>query len=173
MIKKVILRLLLVIMLLAFSTVVVVQWLWIKHAFEEQRDRFSSKVYDVLNRVVNRIEEVNYVRYVNRMNYQIQSNSQVTYITSQRQGTSRQGGITYLSVQNMFPGQKRVEEEMTQELVIQTMNSSYEVLKGRMQELTIRLIQEKETGNIPVEQRLRQVDLENLLSVYFLSLIHI
>ncbi|WP_251620052.1 sensor histidine kinase [Odoribacter lunatus] len=167
MIKKVILRLLLVIMLLAFSTVVVVQWLWIKHAFEEQRDRFSSKVYDVLNRVVNRIEEVNYVRYVNRMNYQIQSNSQVTYITSQRQGTSRQGGITYLSVQNMFPGQKRVEEEMTQELVIQTMNSSYEVLKGRMQELTIRLIQEKETGNIPVEQRLRQVDLENLLSVYF------
>lgn len=92
MIKKVIIRVLLVFMVLAFSAVAVVQWLWIKHAFEEQQNRFSSKVYDVLNRVINRVEELNYASYVNQMKLQVLMGNKLAYnrvITSvaPRQGT--------------------------------------------------------------------------------------
>ena len=71
MIKKIIIRILLVFMLTAFAAVVVVQWLWIKYAIQERENRFSSKVYDVLNRVVNRVEEVNYMKYLREMQEQL------------------------------------------------------------------------------------------------------
>ena len=61
MIKKIIIRILLVVMLAAFTAVVVVQWLWIKYAIRERENKFTSQVYDVLNRVVNRIDEFNYI----------------------------------------------------------------------------------------------------------------
>ena len=48
MIKKLILRSLLVIMIVAFAAVVVVQWLWIKYAIRERENKFTSQVYDVL-----------------------------------------------------------------------------------------------------------------------------
>lgn len=123
MIKKIIIRILLAFMLFAFSVVVVVQWLWIKHAIEEQRNRFSSKVYDVLNRVVNRVEEINYVSYVDRLGLQVQ--------------------------------------------VFSSDIVTYEVRKNRVQELTVRLMQEKDLQYASVRQRLMQVDLPKLLEAYF------
>lgn len=153
MIKKVIIRILLAFMLLAFSAVAVVQWLWIKHAIEEQRNRFSSKVYDVLNRVVNRVEEMSYMSYVNRMELQVQS---------------------------VFPDKRGSAKMMGQEWVVQAINSmeiidntyssgtvAYEVMKGRVQELTLRLMREKDLQYASVRQRLMQVDLPKLLELYF------
>lgn len=67
MIKKLILRILLVVMVAAFTAVVVVQWLWIKYAIRERENKFTSQVYDVLNRVVNRIDEINYIKYRSEM----------------------------------------------------------------------------------------------------------
>ncbi len=71
MIKKVIIRILLIVMVAAFTAVVVVQWLWIKYAIRERENKFSSQVYDVLNRVVNRIDEINYIKYRSEMNKQL------------------------------------------------------------------------------------------------------
>lgn len=71
MIKKIIIRILLVVMVAAFTAVVVVQWLWIKYSIRERENRFSSQVYDVLNRVVNRIDEINYIKYRSEMNKQL------------------------------------------------------------------------------------------------------
>lgn len=71
MIKKIIIRILLVVMVAAFTAVVVVQWLWIKYAIRERENKFTSQVYDVLNRVVNRIDEVNYIKYRSEMNKQL------------------------------------------------------------------------------------------------------
>lgn len=71
MIKKIILRSLLAFMVIAFVAVVVVQWLWIKYAIREREKKFTSQVYDVLNRVVNRIDEINYIKYLNEMNQQL------------------------------------------------------------------------------------------------------
>lgn len=201
MIKKVIIRVLLVFMVLAFSAVAVVQWLWIKHAFEEQQNRFSSKVYDVLNRVINRVEELNYASYVNQMKLQVLMGNKLAYnrvITSvaprqgtgataytidvlqNRDGSRRKGGITYLSVQNLFPGQGGTTGRENQAWVVQAMNSieiidqtatvqssSYEVIKDKVQEMTIRLMREKEIGNVSVKQRLERVDLPQLLKLYF------
>lgn len=142
MIKKVIIRILLAFMLLAFSAVAVVQWLWIKHAFEEQRNRFSSKVYDVLNRVVNRVEEMNYMSYVNRMEVQVQS---------------------------LFPDRRGTAKMISQEWVMPYSSGTvtYEVMRGRVQELTLRLMREKDLQYASVRQRLMQVDLPKLLELYF------
>ncbi len=71
MIKKIIIRILLVVMIAAFTAVVVVQWLWIKYAIRERENKFTSQVYDVLNRVVNRIDEINYIKYQSEMSKQV------------------------------------------------------------------------------------------------------
>lgn len=71
MIKKIIIRILLIVMIAAFTAVVVVQWLWIKYAIRERENKFTSQVYDVLNRVVNRIDEINYVKYLSEMSKQL------------------------------------------------------------------------------------------------------
>ena len=71
MIKKIIIKVLLVVMITAFTAVVVVQWLWIKYALEERKNEFTSQVYSVLNRVVNRIDEINYIQYRSEMNKQL------------------------------------------------------------------------------------------------------
>lgn len=58
-------------MVVAFSAVVVVQWLWIKYTIQEKETQFSARVYDVLNRVVSRVEEINYMKYLRDMQQQL------------------------------------------------------------------------------------------------------
>lgn len=152
MIKKVIIRILLAFMLLAFSAVVVVQWLWIKHAFEERRNRFSSKVYDVLNRVTNRVEEVNYVSYVNRMELRVQMGNKVSYNRVITSAEPRQNG----TLTTFMFGVSREEN-----------GASYEGMRDKVREMTIRLMQERDWQHASVRQRLRQVDLPKLLKLYF------
>mgnify|MGYP006990257853 CR=1 FL=1 len=85
-----------------------------------------------------------------------------------------------MSVQNLFSGKRGTAKMETQELMGQAMNSieivdrsaasspaSYEVMKDKVQELTIRLMQEKDLQNVSVRQRLMQVDLQKLLKLYF------
>ncbi len=67
MIKKIIIRILLIVMVTAFTAVVVVQWLWIKYAIQERKYKFTSQVYDALNDVVYRIEDENNKRYLLEM----------------------------------------------------------------------------------------------------------
>lgn len=71
MVKKIIIRILPVFMLAAFTAVVAVQWLWIKYAIRERENKFTSQVYDVLNRVADRIDEINYIKYRSEMYKQL------------------------------------------------------------------------------------------------------
>ncbi|WP_294142529.1 HAMP domain-containing sensor histidine kinase [uncultured Sanguibacteroides sp.] len=64
MIKKIIIRILTVVMLVAFIAVVGVQWFWIKYSMRESEIRFSSKVHAALEQVVNTIDDINNVRYL-------------------------------------------------------------------------------------------------------------
>lgn len=143
MVKKMMIRILLTFMILAFSAVVLVQWLWIRHALEERQNRFSSRVYDVLNRVVNRVEEINYVTYANQMKIHLNMGKQVTcntvvtstgssrkssettYVIDMHPDTNQrvQRGTTYLSVRNLFSSSKNPDQLLDQEFMVQTISS--------------------------------------------------
>lgn len=94
MIKKIIIRILLVVMLAAFTAVVVVQWLWIKYAIQERENKFTSQVYDVLNRVVSRIDEINYIKYRSEMNKHLGEIKNYNDMLASRQGGSNGGGYS-------------------------------------------------------------------------------
>lgn len=60
-----------------------------KICYPERETKFTSQVYDVLNRVVNRIDEFNYLRYKQEMNEQIgEIKNYNDLIASQQGGTS-------------------------------------------------------------------------------------
>lgn len=86
MIKKIIIKILLVVMVAAFTAVVVVQWLWIKYAIRERENKFTSQVYDVLNRVVNRVDEINYIKYRREMNQHLGELKNYNDMIAARQG---------------------------------------------------------------------------------------
>lgn len=98
MIKKIIIRVLLVFMITAFSAVVIVQWIWIKYALQERQTRFSSRVYDVLNRVVNRVEEINYLKYLREVQKQLGEIQNYNELIASSAGGNVMGGwsSTYL-----------------------------------------------------------------------------
>ncbi|MCQ4905870.1 sensor histidine kinase, partial [Odoribacter splanchnicus] len=63
----------------------------------ERETKFTSKVYDVLNRVVNRIDEINYLRYKQEMNEQIwEIKNYNDLIASPQGGTSSEWYSNYL-----------------------------------------------------------------------------
>lgn len=92
MIKKIIIRILFVVMVAAFTAVVVVQWLWIKYAIRERENKFTSQVYDVLNRVVNRIDEINYLKYRREMNKQLGEIKNYNDLIASREGKQTSSG---------------------------------------------------------------------------------
>ena len=143
MIKKIIIKILLVVMVAAFTAVVVVQWLWIKYAIQERENKFTSQVYDVLNRVVNQVDEINYIKYRQEMNQHLGELKSYNDMIAARQGdqasASREGyseqlfnflnndvnrlneGRSYL---NAFPYPRSgVSKIVDQEFIIQTIRS--------------------------------------------------
>lgn len=190
-------RALLAFMLIAFSAVVVVQWLWIRQALEERQNKFSSRVYDVLNRVVNRVEEINYITYLQEMRQQRRRlKTAHTVITSVNTSVHRQGTTyvidvrdslaasgrdrSYLSVQDWASGNDGTGQMVNREFIVQAIKSieisegtaevyaaEPLVLNEKLKELMIRLRKEKDPQNTSVSQRLANVDLEGLLAGYF------
>lgn len=88
MIKKIIIKILLIVMVVAFTAVVIVQWLWIKYAIRERENKFTSQVYDVLNRVVNQVDEINYIKYRREMNQHLGELKSYNDMITARQGSS-------------------------------------------------------------------------------------
>ncbi|MDE7374746.1 MAG: sensor histidine kinase, partial [Odoribacter sp.] len=143
MIKKIIIKILLVVMVAAFTAVVVVQWLWIKYAIQERENKFTSQVYDVLNRVVNQVDEINYIKYRQEMNQHLGELKSYNDMIAARQGdqasASREGYSEQLfnflnndvnrlnegrSFLNAFPyPRSNVSKIVDQELIIQTIRS--------------------------------------------------
>lgn len=193
MIKKIIIKVLLVVMVAAFLAVAVVQWLWIKYAIKEKENKFSAQVYDVLNRVVGRVEEVNYIKYLAEMKQQfgefqnyndlISSNSGgVTsgwasgYLFDFVTGMNRSGGArSYLPNQG-GGSRSRAGKVINQEVIRQTIQSIrftkrdstgktnfYANMNEIMKDFLLRLAKEKDPENVSVERRLESVDLQSLL----------
>lgn len=142
MIKKVIIRILLIVMVAAFTAVVVVQWLWIKYAMRERENKFTSQVYDVLNRVVNRIDEINYIKYRSDMNKQLGEIKNYNDLIASRQGSASSDwytsnlfiflnndsnrlseGRSYLSGLGMSSSRSGMSKVVDQEFIIQTIRS--------------------------------------------------
>lgn len=143
MIKKIIIRVLLVVMLVAFTAVVVVQWLWIKYSIKEREKQFTSQVYDVLNRVVYRIDEENYIKYLDEMNHQIDVIQNYNDMVSSKDGNMAAGwtsvywydflnnGINRLSSQRSYlaapivPGDAlgRTGKVVNRELIMRTIRT--------------------------------------------------
>ena len=67
MIRRIIIRVLLIFMVIAFVAVVSVQWIWIKSSIQERDDRFRIKVYDVLSQTVSFIDEIDNKRILTEL----------------------------------------------------------------------------------------------------------
>jgi len=71
--KKFNIRLLVIIMSLALLTVVLVQWFWISNVLTVRKEQFNNRVYGVLDEVVNKIEQINYARFISNVNDELTS----------------------------------------------------------------------------------------------------
>ena len=199
MIKKIIIRILLVVMLAAFTAVVVVQWLWIKYAIRERENKFTSQVYDVLNRVVSRVDEINYIKYRSEMNKHLGEIKSYNDMLASQQGGSNawwysnhffnflndkvnhlNGGRSYLSSPGVPYARSGRSKIVDQQFIIQTIRAMelpqkdttskaafYAQMSQKMQEFMIRLVKEKDPENTSLQQRLKNIDLNNLLVNYF------
>ncbi len=143
MIKKIIIRILLAVMLAAFIAVVVVQWLWIKYAIQEREIKFTSQVYDALNKVVNRIDEINYIKYRGEMNEQLGEIKNYNDMIASQQGQPSSGwysshlfnflnndlnrlnggGRSYLATPALPYTRSKMGKIVDQEFIIQTIRS--------------------------------------------------
>lgn len=144
MVKKLVLRILFIVMFAAFTAVVVVQWLWIKYAIQEREKKFSSTVYDALYQVVNRIDDINYVKYLSEVNKQL---GEIKEYNDMIASNSRNGNIpewypsylsdflnndinrlngnerSFISSPGMLYSRSRVGKGMNKEFLIRTIRS--------------------------------------------------
>lgn len=195
MIRKFIIRCLLIFMAIAFIAVAVVQWYWIRYTIQEREDKFSSRVYDVLSRVVNRVEEINYIRYLREVQQQLgeiqsyndlissygsNNNWSSAYLSDFLHSDISRGSSdrSYLSGEVSFT-RSGVGKIINQEFILQTIryfdvpqtdtvqtNDIY-VINERMKEFMIRLVKEKDPQNVSIQTRLESIDLQSLLNSYF------
>lgn len=186
-------------MLAAFTAVVVVQWLWIKYAIREREKKFTSQVYDVLNRVVNRIDEYNYLKYKAEMNQQIGEVKNYNDLIASQQGGGAaewysnnlfnilnndinrlKGGRSYLFSPVVPYARSGIGKKIDQEFIIQTIRSmelpqrdstarafAIAQINQHMQGFLMRLLHEKDPENVSIDQRLADIDIDNLLLTGF------
>lgn len=171
-------------MVIAFSAVAVVQWLWIKYAIREREKKFTSQVYEVLNRVSYRIDEINYVKYLRSQNYKdwvsVGKNGMITNLSSalmldffDEDVSNFSGERTYLSSSNL-PNLVMWQERMiTQEFISQAVRSvqiaGRDTIGGQvmLKKFMLRLLREKDPQNASVDERLANIDIKGLLASNF------
>ena len=71
--KKFNIRLLVVVMSMSLLTVVLVQWFWISNALTVRQEQFSNRVHGVLDEVVNKIEQINYAKFISNISDRVSS----------------------------------------------------------------------------------------------------
>lgn len=177
MIKQIIIRTLLVVMVVAFSAVAVVQWLWIKHAIRERENKFTSQVYEVLNRVSYRIDEINYIKYLRKKSFNdllvggsngVLSNLTSAYVLDFLDSdiNNTKEGRTYLPSRNLSSLQMWQESIITREFTVVGRDSvKMQQLSGFM----MRVMKEKDPQNTSVYERLQGIDIQGLLASNFRS----
>lgn len=184
-------------MAIAFIAVAVVQWYWIRYTIQEREDKFSSRVYDVLSRVVNRVEEINYIRYLREVQQQLgeiqsyndlissygnnnNNNWSSAYLSDFLHSDISRGSAdrSYLSAEISFT-RSGVGKIINQEFILQTIRyfdmpqtdtvqaKDLYLINERMKDFMIRLVKEKDPQNISVQTRLESIDLQSLLNSYF------
>lgn len=97
MIKKIIIRILSIVMLIAFIAVVSVQWIWIKYSMREGEARFTSKVYDVLGKAVNLVDQRSELALFQKVKQQYNDLEKAIAETDQMLDSLEQGNDHYRS----------------------------------------------------------------------------
>lgn len=182
-------------MVTAFTAVVVVQWLWIKYAIEEKENKFTTQVYEVLNRVVNRVEEINYMKYLREMQHHLGTIQSYNELITQERGKELamltpgylfdvlHNDVTRLSKERSYlspamPPRSGAGKVVNQEFIMQTIRS-LSISSGEndpnffsrfneiVRDFMFRVVKEKDPQNVDVKQRLEHIDLKALLANYF------
>ena len=178
-------------MVIAFLAIVLVQWIWIKHVVEERKNRFSTSVYEVLNRAVARIDEVNYTIYCNDMYKQLKkmkdyqnkagvssslaSNFSYGYLSEMISHDILRNNLVDSNSQHSYlipsPKNTRRNKIINKNMMTGIINSmkindsipnNYEI-NAKFQELFYRLIREKDPENLDTKERLANINIHNEL----------
>lgn len=178
-------------MLVAFVAVVSVQWIWIRYSIDESRQRFAAKVYSVLDRTINRIDDINNARYWSELTSQLKEMEGWARSFVNLSGTDsleinyndNLSFSTFLGDLWQYSGQYRPapRKYLNQdflEQVIQTMETGSDVtndvslkkIYNIMREGMLQIMKEKDLeANADINALLKYVDLEKLLKSYFSS----
>lgn len=186
-------------MVTAFTAVVVVQWLWIKYAIEERENKLTTQVYEVLNKVVNRVEEINYMKYLREMQHHLGTIQSYNELITQERGkelamlspgylfdvlhsdvTRLSKERSYLSPNMPVAPRSGAGKVVNQEFIMQTIRSLsistgdkdpnfFNRFNEIVRDFMLRVVKEKDPQNVDVQQRLEQIDLKALLVNYFQS----
>lgn len=177
----------------AFLSVVVVQWLWIEHAIQEKEDRFSTQVYGALERVVSKIDEINYIQYIWEMQQHLgQLQDYNDHITTDRESSGNwnsqylynflsqdmdrlYGQSSLVSPPNTHPRSGK-GKFVNQQFIMQTIRSigsnradtaSQQELYKRMNNLMIKVLKDSDPQNASLAKRMKNIDLKSFLSEFF------
>jgi len=182
-------------MVIAFLAIVLVQWLWIEHVVEERKNRFSTSVYEVLNRAVARIDEVNYTIYCNNMYNQLEKMQDYQNKTCSSASLASKFSYGYLSemISHDILRNNPIDSNSRQSYLIcgprlnrksktinknmmtgiinsmkinDTIQNNYKI-NAKFQQLFYRLIREKDPENMATTQRLENINIKNELSRSF------
>ena len=187
MIKKIIIRILSVIMLVAFIAVVSVQWIWIKYSIVESDARFRSDVYKALDRVVGYVEDIGNTRFFNEIKEQYdqieQFNKQImeqqdsnTFVLPQGDGSNaffsinQTGGHGLVfSVVGLFqPNADNIMHQLMKRVQDETRVAEDSIAKQRLMDMlkqfVVRSMKENDPQSANVRKRLEGVELEPLVS---------
>lgn len=194
MIKKIIIKTILGLMIFALLSVVVVEWLWIKSTIDEKKDRFSIKVYGAMEKAINHIDEVNYIKYLWEMQQrlgQIQEyNNQLSSVTGVNNDawnstylsnfiTDDMGRLleaqSYVNANNHPRSErgKAINKHFIME-TIQSINPNpetpnkelYKKINQIMKDFMIRVLKERDPQNVSINSRLRNIDIKTILDEF-------
>lgn len=205
--KNISIRLLVIVMSLALMTVVIVQWFWITNAVTVKQEQFSNRVYGVLDDVVNRIEQINYAKFISNINAKL-SNSGIIdnrgcnpYSSSivdslmygsgfyrfQEEGSfmPKSNMIRYQIQQRgdyytMFSDASKIHTtEMIFSQVVESALKKFDLTKSKspeefekgkssLERFIIQIFQESDISTLSTEDRLRDINVHNIIREYLI-----
>jgi len=198
-------RLLVIVMSLALMTVVVVQWFWITNALSVKQEQFSNRVYGVLDDVVNRIEQINYAKFISDINDRLSSSGIIDDKNYKSYSSSIVDSLMYGSgfyrfqdegsfmprnskmnahirpsreYYSMFKDGSKVHT--TEKVFGQVVESAimkhnltqskspeeFEKGKRSLEKFIIQIFQESDVSNLSTEDRLRDINVYNIIRNY-------
>lgn len=203
--KKLNIRILVIVMSLALLTVVLVQWFWISNALTVRQEQFANRVHRVLDEVVNKIEQINYARFISNVsdeltNKNIVDDKEYKYYSSSIVDSLMTGSGFYrfnnegsymprnrhhrMDIRSsteyfsMFTDASKIRatemifsqvvESATNKLNLRDSQSFEELDKKKksLEKFIIKIFREADVSNLTTEERLRDINVYNIVQNY-------